>query len=188
MLDPAQHKPVKLTFPDDKGEYHEEFIPTISAIESWLNDKRFMRLIKKRGDFYYWNFYHFITPIERKVLDINFLQHITNDHGTKENLPNAKEIKHFAKIYPSYEWELMYLDIEDYKKYKKEKFSKDVRLQKDPYIKAYKKRWINTFNYGPNFKLFYHGAGAEDAIEFLANGGWAVVLYMVIFIALLVAL
>jgi hypothetical protein len=162
----SHYRPVKLMFPDELGQYHQEYIPTSNFFTKKYQELENRYTLKRGRPFYYWHHYYLLTPIERKVLDLNFILHVQNDHS-EENPVDYQEYKHYEKIYPNYQKEVEYFLIESAKKFKKDKHAKSIRLQKDPYILAYKKHWIDTFNLGPNIKLFYHGVGLDENIDFL---------------------
>lgn len=157
-------KSPKLMFPDESGNYVTEYIPSeLTKFENKINSYLLDRRIKKYKDIYYWHVKHFINPELQKIIDINFILHIANDRNHFK-LIDGEELCYYNDILPKYAKELdPFIKFEGMNDLKINT-SKSL-MQKEPYYVAYKKRWIDTFNYGSDFKLLYHGIDAIKALD-----------------------
>lgn len=150
----------RLAFPVDDGVLGAEHIPKET---SDLHDRVAWWYLAARNKLglaiYYWQFRFLFKPKDRKVYDLNFLQHVEKDHEGKPE--DWMERIHYSRAKNLYNGELQMVKVFDDIKWQKE-HEKDVYLQKDPYIKAYKKKWLNNFSEDPEWKLVFHGIALAD--------------------------
>jgi hypothetical protein len=167
MGDESMFRPVKLMFPGEDGKYYAEYIPPkMNIISNRLSYYRLMYSLKHHKPLYYWYYNHLLTPAEIKVIDLSFIIHVLKDHSDTNPL-ETREWQHYNKIYPNYAKEFDQFAAEELRVWRKPSHNKKLRMQQDPYIKAYKKHWIDTFTFEPNFKTLYHGADISEANEVL---------------------
>lgn len=157
-------KTPKLMFLDESGNYVAEYIPSeITNFENKINSYLLDRRIKKFKEIYYRHVKHLISPKIQKIIDINFILHIANDRD-HFMLIDGEEYDYYNDILPKYAKELYPFIKYEGINAKKINTIKSL-MQKEPYYVAYKKRWIDTFNNGSDFKLLYHGIDAIKALD-----------------------
>lgn len=145
----------KLLIPDYQGKHFPEYVPSdYSFIGNRFRDYYAAYRSKFGLQLYYWQLRFMYRPKERKVYDLNFMMHIDKDHDGKPEMIMERIHYYFAK--QKYLPELNFIKSMDMPGWRME-HSKDIYLQKHPYVKAYKQNWIKNFDESPNWKLLYHG-------------------------------
>lgn len=162
-MDSDSKYPPKLMFADKDGQYYMEYVPdklnTWEVLwERYVNRRRF----KNNELLYYWHLKSIIPVKNLKILDVNFILHVINDHDDN-NPADREEARYFHTIHPRYQREINAFLSENKKSWRKQAHAKKIHLQKDPYFLAYKKHWVDTFAFGPSMRLFYHGVNLQEA-------------------------
>lgn len=144
-----------LLIPDYQGKHFQEHIPTeYSYLGNRLRDHYAANRSRLGLQLYYWQLRFMFPPKERKVYDLNFMIHVDKDHDGKPDMWMERIHYYFAK--KRYLPELNFIKSMDMLDWQME-HSKDIYLQKNPYVKAYKQKWIKNFKENPGWKLLYHG-------------------------------
>lgn len=149
-----------LMLPDGTGTHFLEHIPrNNSRFRSWILTSLVILRIKLDLPIYFWQLRHLFLPKDRKIYDLHFIRHVEQDHDGKPVLWMERIHYFFAQVYYAAEIGLVQR-IEDSIWHKDG--IKDVYFQRDPYIKAYKKKWIESFKEAPEWKLLFHGATVSE--------------------------
>lgn len=150
-----KHIEPKLLIPDYQGKHFTEYIPSnYSYLNNRIRDYYAAYRSKFGLQLYYWQVRFMFTPKERKVYDLNFMLHVEKDHNGKPDMLIERLHYYFAKR--KYQAELNFIKSMEMLDWQME-HSKDIELQKHPYVKAYKKHWVENFRESPDWKTLYHG-------------------------------
>lgn len=152
-------KPPKLYFVNDQGEYVPEYIPPILFKHAyWLREKYIAARTYFGKDIYYWHLRHRASPDFRKVLDIEFIQHVALEHNYQPQDP--VERRHYNRVWKLYGHE-MKLVLQEIGRDKDTKW-KDPKFRKGhPYAYAYSDKWFLKFPVVER-KLLYHGISLDQ--------------------------
>lgn len=155
----------KLLLPNFKGQHYQEYIPKdCSRLESFIR-RKYTNILDRLGfKTYYWRIRHLFPAKYRKIYDLNFLLHVDKDHSGK---PSQRiERIHYRLARMKYGAELNFIKSAELAEWQME-HSKDVYLQKDHYVKAYRQKWLKNFREDPEWKLLYHGVEAYEIIPYI---------------------
>jgi len=162
-----KHFETKLMLPDFRGGHFEEYLPNdFHKFSQKIRDKYVALLGRFDKNIYYWQIRWIYQMKDRKVYDLNFMLHVENHHDGKPDILMERLHYFFAK--QKYKEELRFIRALDAHDWKKEN-SKDVFLMKDPYVKAYKKKWLKSFDETPEWRFLYHGVDIIELGEHLAE-------------------
>ena len=154
-LDESKLEP-RLNIPDFRGSHVIEYIPTShNKYATKIYDAYFLLRCKMNLDIYYWQLRYMYSPLDRKVKDLEFMDHVIEHHDAKPQ--QLIERFHFWLARMTYGHEYLLIRRLDNKDHLYSKASKDIYLQKHPYIKAYKKRWVGREKEDSQWNTLYHG-------------------------------
>lgn len=146
----------RLYFPNFNGGFIKEYIPgtykkSTKKIVFWYNILR-----NKLGlNLYYWHMRDIYPPLDRKIKDLEFIQHVIEQHDGKPKL--LMEKVHFNIAWSLYGREYNYIQQTEKDEELLKESTKDVYYQKHPYVVAYKKRWRSYAKDDSEWTTLYHG-------------------------------
>lgn len=148
---------IHLTFTSIDGTVTSEYIPhEQNIISNWFKNRYLDIRVALGREVYYWHIRHTFPATYRKVLDIQFIQHVqeAHDSGPKDWL----ERQHYNAAIRQYGPEFAYITAELQKK-------DDPYSACNPYAIAYSKQWLRPKPITPTLKLLYHGLPWQHAKE-----------------------
>lgn len=148
---------IHLTFTSTDGTVTSEYIPKeTSIIGKWFKNRYFDMRVALGREVYYWHIRHTFPAMYRKILDIQFIQHVQEAHDSHPK--DWLERQHYNSAINQYGPELAYITAELQKE-------QDPNSRCNPYAIAYSKQWLRPKPITPTLKLLYHGLPWAHAKE-----------------------
>lgn len=150
-----------LVFPDYKGNYFEEYIPyEYTKNQLWLREQYCLFKYRHNLNVYYWELRWMLEPLDRKLKDLEFINHVYDHHKGKPKIFMEKVYLFFARRLYMHEYNLL-IGLENEHMLLK-KNNDDIYLEKHPYIQAYKKRWRTRPSDDNQWNTLYHGVTIDE--------------------------
>lgn len=169
MADQTEYKEPRLHFPNAKGEYVAEYVPSANFIfMDWFRWKYIELRVRLGKEIYYWHIRHTLDPYYRKISDVEFIRHVIKDHDQEPKDPVEK--RHYARAWRLYGHEMKFV-VEELAKDEDTEWEDSEFTHGHPYAYGYKNHWFSKFP-EPEDKLIFHGLSwgqYRDTLDLLAS-------------------